>query len=283
MSDVLFGRNCQISIGVPGQPGVVFKDLRVVFKVEKSLSSCPNKSEIKIYNLARARRTLAEQKGLVAVLKAGYGVDQNGNPNLESIFAGNIARVITTQEGPDYVTALEAGDGEVAYRSSNFEQTFSAGSAIKDVFTGILGSLGLSAGDTSGVPAGNIISSLSLSGPARKQMDDLAARTGSEWSIQDQAVQFIVKGGTRNQTAILLTPQTGLITIPKRKKELKKDGLEITSLLQGKIKPGSLIRVETKSLTGTYRAQKVTHHGDTHGKEFFTIMECDIPAGGSLS
>lgn len=263
MSQQLYDRKIELLIGKPGKQGILYKDLRISFSVEKSSSSVPNKSEVKIYNISRLRRALTEEKGNVIALRAGYG------NSVETIFSGDVARSITELDGPDWVTTFEMGDGEKAYRAGKIDQSFSKGTSIKDVFTSMISSLGLGSGDLSGITSDSLIGPLSLSGPVKTHLDDLSERSGAEWSIQNGSVQVIPKGGTTKNEAILLSAETGLIGIPKK----KDDGVEVISLLQGKINPGSKIVIKSNVINGNFRVEKVKHAGDNFGQEFYSTME----------
>lgn len=267
----LFDRRVEVEFGKSSAEGVRFKDLRITFKIEKTGLSLPNKGEVKIYNLSAASRALAEQKGTVLIVRAGYGFKANGEANVETIFSGDVARTYTERDGPNYVTTFELGDGEVAYQSAKVDKTYSAGTSLGDVFSSIAASFGLNIGDQSGIKNESLISPLSISGPARRQLDDLAERQDAEWSIQDQAIQFIPKGGFVKEDAILLTRKTGLVGVPVKLKE--DEGLQVRSLLQGRIAPGKRVAVESAYFTGTLVVNKVTHEGDTHGSTFTTLAE----------
>lgn len=84
---MLFDRVYRLIIGKKGDAkGIEITDLRIEFDIEKSAKKNPNKSSIKIYNLAKATRTELEKPGTRCVLYAGYK-DQDG-PLL--IFQGDV-------------------------------------------------------------------------------------------------------------------------------------------------------------------------------------------------
>lgn len=264
MSNQLFDRKIEIAFGVPGKPGNKYSGLRVEAKLELTSNSSPNKGKIKVFNLNSKSRALSEVKGLVFILKAGYGT------NLSTIFSGDIARASSSLEGDDIVTTFEIGDGETAYREARTDASFDAGVSIKTVFQDVVKSLGKAVGDLSSVTDGTFLNGITLSGHAREHMDYLTKKQGLEWSIQDDTVRVVKKGKSTVEEAVLLTPKTGLIEIPKKKDQ----GIEFKCLLQAKIKPFRAVRIESKNLTGNYRCERVKIDIDNLGGKFI----CDVEA-----
>lgn len=273
MSTQLFDRKIEVSIGESGKTGFLYRDLRIGFKVEKSLSDKPNKATVKIYNLAINNRSQVEKTNNAVVIKAGYGQE------IDNIFSGDVSKAFTEQDKTDFITTIESGDGEIAYKTSVIEKSYSKGTDLKSVFSDLINQTGLQIGDISGVVNEKLLSGLSLSGSVRDQISILSERQNSEWSIQDGAVQIISKGTATKESAILISATTGMIGIPKKRFEKdtsgkdKELGIEVTSLLNGKIKPGRLIRVESKLISGDFKVQKVIHEGDNYAQEYYSKIE----------
>ena len=268
MSELIFDRKVGLKFGLPNELGRAYTDLRIKFEIAKTSEPTPNKSKISVFNLTADSRAVAEAKGLSLVLSAGYG------STLEDIFSGDIARVITSLEGPDYVTTFEAGDGETAYQTSRLDASFSAGTSLREIFGQAVDALGLALGDVSGIPTKGILNGISLSGLARRHLDNLTADSNLEWSIQDGAVQIIPKGTAAKGDSISLSPQTGLVGIPKKKGGKKiTEGIELQCLLQPKLKPGSAFELKSKFISGEFRVIRIEHVGDTHGDEWYSNIE----------
>jgi hypothetical protein len=273
-SDLLFQRNIQIVFGIPGQTAYQYDGLRVTFKIEKNSFSSPNKGKIQVYNLSTKSRGLSEKKGLVFILRAGYGSDPNDSnappPVLPEIFKGDIFRSHSELNGSDIVTTFEVGAGLTSYQQSKMDVSFSPGTAIKQAFTQVAQSFGKPISDLSFLSNGTFLNGLTLSGLSRDHMDYLADKQGLEWSIQDDTIQVLPKGTATADAVILLTPETGLLDIP-RKKDL---GIEFRCMMQPKIRPGRRVRIESKAMTGNFRCNRVILTGDNYGKDF----SCDVEA-----
>lgn len=269
MSDLLFGREVEVIFGKRGENGTSFTELRTAFRVEKTLESKPNKGEVKVYNLSKDSRSKAEQTGNVLILRAGYF------GKLDTIYTGDVAKAKTDLDGSDYCTTFELGDGEQIFKVGRSETSFQAGTDVKKAVESILSQAGAKIGDITGLKPEKLQSSLVLSGNIRKHLDDLAVRQGFEWSIQDDKFQILPKGGATKEEAVLLSPETGLIGIPKNRfgKDSTERGIEFDSLLMGKIKAGRTVIIDSKFFQGKYRVEKVVHVGDTYGQEWFSRCE----------
>lgn len=263
-NDTLFNRKASFQFGLPGQLGKYYSGLRLRFKIIKTSDSKPNKSNVQVYNLTKETRTLAEKKGQVFILSAGYETTE------EVLFSGDVARIITELDGPDYVTTFEAGDGEKAFQTARLEKSFQEGVDIKDVFNDLITSLGKTIKDISSVKSSKIVNGISLSGLSRTHMDELTNRYGLEWSIQDGGVQILESKKATKESAIFLSVDSGLIGVPKKKED---GSIDLVSLLQPQIRPGRIISLESKFITGQFVCRKVTHTGDTHGQDWYSQIE----------
>lgn len=274
MGQILFDRKIELTIGKRGQQGFLYKDLRVIFKVEKSLAAKPNKSEIKVYNLTKDNRSKAEQSGNLIILRAGYGTQ------LETIFTGDVAKAKTELDGNDYVTTFELGDGELLYKTAKSELSFAKGTDLKEAISSVLSQAGFNLGDISGLISEKLQAPIVLSGNVRKHLDDIATRQNFEWSIQDDAVQILEKGKATKQEAVLLSPETGLVGIPKNRfgKTPDEKGIEFDCLLNGKIKPGRTVVISSKVFQGRYRIEKVIYQGDNYGQDY--VCKCEAAPVG---
>jgi|SRR5579884_2617901 len=276
---LLYGRVAKVIVGPPGQIGKEVTDLRITFKIEKTSESNPNTATISVYNMAKDTRSLCEKKGNAVVLKCGY------DTNIPLVFSGDIAKCTTEKQGPDIITTMEAGDGQVAFDTSTFDQSFAPGATVQSIFQQVTGSFGVAVGPLLGIPNDSVNNGMTLSGDSKKHMDDLTKKYGMEWSIQDGQIQVAPKNTPVFGTAVLLNSETGLIGSPKRVKILKansdpllgdfnKDaGVTFRSLLNPKLKPGQLVSLQSVNVTGLYTCRKVVHSGDTHSMPWQS--ECD--------
>lgn len=273
-------RQARLRVGANGLLENEFDGFRIVFRIEKSLNPTPNTSTISIFNLSKDSRTRFEAKGAICSLGVGY------DGNVEQIFIGNIAKATTKKQGTDWITEIECGDGEKAFKEAKLDVSLPAGANAQDV----LGKLGDA---FKGVQDGGVTAvkdvlltqfksfgtGLVLSGSASEVLDSLTKTVGLEWSIQDGELQILEQDKALLGQAFVASASTGLIGSPGAIKTAGQDpqategGIEFSMLLQPALKPGRQVRVESELLTGTYRVAKVNHEGDSHGGSW--ISKCE--------
>jgi hypothetical protein len=137
----------------------------------------------------------------------------------------------------------------------------------------------------------------SFYGAAITALHKVVQGTGLEWSIQNGELQVVKSRGTTARTAVVLSAGTGLIGYPERtrlgareKARVKdkasgdsknivsaaqqQDGWRVSTLLLPEINPGDLVKLESRSVTGFFRAEQVKHTGDWGGSgDWLTDLE----------
>lgn len=254
------------------------------FHIEKNLShKTPNSLDLRIYNLSKDHREQLQQLKRVTVqIKAGYG-ELSDIPTLPLLFHGDVRNVFSQIDGPDWITYVTSGDGEIVNREARVSQAFSSGTLYKDVIAKVLDQI-----EAAGVKTGNarkslndatvnsgitkqFISGTTIAGGAIDQLGKLLKPCGMECSIQDLELQILKKGTASSPNAVLLSPMTGLIGSPQR--DLDKI-VKARSLLNGEIKPGRMIQIDSSQFKGFYRVDKATYVGDKSGSDWFVDIEC---------
>lgn len=263
MSD-LFNRQVSITFGPLGGLGTKVTELRMAFKIDKSREKTPNPGEIKIYNLNPDNRALLEDaEDLVVILEVGYG------EVLEHLFTGNIAKAKTMKQGPDFITTIEAGDGEKGFLNGRLDKSYAAGTTYKTMIQDVANSMKdageIAIGTLKNVKDEVTQNGVTLSGLSNVLMSKLASKQGLEWNIQDNEFQILGPTDNNGEEAVLLTPDTGLIGKPVK---LDK-GIDFKSLMNTKIKPGGLVKIESEALNSIVRVNKALFEGDTFGLPFY--------------
>jgi len=299
---MLFDRVAQLIVGQSGKQGILIKDLRFTFNIEKTASETLNKSTVRIYNLNPDSRKLVETPNNAVILKAGYAQDIGAL----TIFVGIVRRSLTVREGCDWITELELDDGLIAYRDSKFSLSFAPGVAGIDVLKAVASKFGL---PVCPLPADIVAKAyptgFSFVGKAREAMARVCAYLGLEWSIQNQEIQIIKKGGHVKRTAIVISPESGMIGSPaleaktmgekaaaaqgittnsagvvkkqsdkklasgkEPKERLEIQGYRVRSLLQPTLLPGGVVQIKSAGIDNFFKIEKITHTGDTQGKEW---------------
>lgn len=279
-------RQYRLSVGPPSSTGRQWSELQITFEVKKDVGEEPNLSTISIYNLSEDSRGFISQEGQQVLLEAGY------KDTRAIIFQGDLAQATHEYKAPDWITTLECGEGEVAYRDGFITLTRAPGATRRQVLEQVAVDLGLglyvTEGDTS--LDDPYLQGVTFHGTARDLLRRLARQGGREWSIQQSVLTLIHQGGATDIPAVLLSPQTGLIQTPqptKKRIELiggdsrprrgttkqNEAGVKITSLLNPEIRPGRLVVIEAQTLSGTFVCRSVTHKGDYRGNTWHTEAE----------
>lgn len=257
MSERLYGRQVIAEIGVPGQNFRRWEGLRISARVRLGLESSPNSAEIDIYNLTRDSISRAQEKGAAIRLFAGYST-----PRL--IFAGPINRggAVMTKQGPDRILSIEAKDGGIAYQAARINKTFDRGMSLQNVFDALAEETGLPLGAVEIPDGAQLTQGVTLTGRVSDALDRLATMTSAEWSIQQGELQFLPRGQTTPDQAVLVSSAPGsrnLIGSPAP----GNDGLEVRALLDGRLKPGRRIKLKSDQFEGVYRIRQVEHALDS--------------------
>lgn len=262
MTERLYQRHVIAEIGRPGDEFRRWEGLRVSARVRKDLSGEPNAAEIDIYNLTKDSISLAQERGAMVRLFAGYSVPR-------MVFAGpiNPGGAVMARRGPDRILSLEAQDGGNRHREARVNKTFDRGTSYRDIFDELADITGLPLGAVD-VPSGQIDRDVTLTGRVSDVLDRLATTAGADWSFQDGELQFLPRGKGRPDQAILVSSAPGhrnLIGSPAP----GADGLEVRALLDGRFIPGRRVRLESGDFTGTYRILQVEHVLDSGWDQSF--------------
>jgi hypothetical protein len=252
--------------------------LRVQFTAKKSLQADPNTLDLKIYNLSETTRANMQMKGVPVVLVAGY-LD-----NAEVVFSGTARTIDHVRERADWVTHIQCGDGEASYTGAQSNISMAAGARVIDVLVRLIQDLQIGAGDAvAALRRGDFTlaypryqQGYTGQGSTTRLLDQALRPHGIRWSIQGMALQLLQGTQATKETAVLLSPSTGLIGSPDHgapETPGKPTYIKIRSLLQPSIRPGRILSLQTRTYRGDYQAWKVDHEGDSHGSSWTTSIE----------
>lgn len=285
----LFNRAYSLTVGAPKQTvaasyGNTTADqapLRISFEIEKSIASSPNKAKISVYNMAPSTRG-AITKGYVVTLSAGYG------GSVDLLFSGQVAKAEVTRNGSDIVTEFECMDGGGAITGATLTKSWGDGRPGSVTLVRVLQDLadamhltspmnpeGITAGAVSRIPQATM-RRYAVHGPVRHALDELCKTHGLRWSIQNGALNITLADYPDSQTAVVLSPGSGLLGIPSVNAAV----LSFSSLLNSQISPGRIIQIvsnSNESANGFYTVRKATYVGDTHESKWSIDGE-GIPA-----
>lgn len=253
-------------------------DLRINFKIEKSLVGYPNLGNIKIYNLSENSRNQIEEENLKIQLFAGY-VD--GEAPL--LFDGDIINVVHQKSGVDWITEIFAADGVNILSTATINKTLKAGVDTEQIYNELISQMeGISKGVTEGLKnclsgKRSLLRDLQLTGNVKDWLDKIAKDCGFEYSVNDGVIETVPTGlPVSDVPTITINQGTGMIGSPER----TEIGINVKHFLLPELKLGRTIRIESISEKinvgnlffrkiptvrdeGIYRIDKLIHSGDT--------------------
>lgn len=286
----LLNRNVRVSIEVltdTNTKTLVFEGLQVEFNIERTLEKEPSTCTLSVYNLAQATRDALQQEAnrKTVTVEAGYGDD------MQAIFVGDITSVIHLQDGPDFITEIEAGDGDRASRNW-VRANFAPGVPLATVVRHLIKAAGLRAPaklnqtlqtyEAKGTPT-RFQNGIVLHGYAVDELYEILNGRGIRFSIQDNKVQLLAYDGAIPRSSTLhLTSTSGLVGAPSLRvrtvggenSKKKREVLEATTLLVPGIMPGAEVYVEGANIKGgIFRIDRATFRGSVFGSEFAIDIE----------
>ncbi len=277
----LFGRTYLLTIGRAGQTARQWEQtattggLRINYQVVRTNGEEPNTLQLSVMNLNDDSRRFLQTDGLTVSLKCGYG---NINPE---IFRGDVDLVEHRWVAPNWISNIEAGDGQEQLQTAFINKAFTTGITHQAAIEELVDALGLGKGVITGIGSGRFNLGTVLSGNAAKEMTRITSSLGLEWSVQNGAPQVYPAASHNNEPVIVVKKGTGLVGAPERVYEAKgtgrteTGGVKIRSLLQGQLIPGGRVSLESRTITGVFRIESIAHTGDSRAGEWVTDIEAN--------
>lgn len=284
--------------GIAANPdaGIDLSDLHIRFVVKNATAQSLKQATITIYNLSANTANQIQNEFTRIELSAGYGDE------VALIFKGEIAIVRNGRlNAADTFVEIIAQDGDAAYNYSVSNRALAKGWTPDQMYGALLQDLsgfGITAGYKPDFTGESASRGMACYGMTRDYLRNLAEQQGCEWGIEDGKLNFIPITGFAPGEAFVLNAASGLIGTPTQ----TTGGIEITSLLNARIKAGGQVHIDNASLTtqtvrqqiagetpqlvagtdkdGAYKALLVAHVGDTRGPEWYTKMIC-VAADGT--
>lgn len=285
-------RYAQVVVGKGGK-GLSIDKLKIKFEINKTIQPTPNTALIKIYNLSPDHETLVQHEFDEVILNAGY------EGNVRVVFRGNIKHVFKYKDKTDYVTEIEAADGDRDFRTSVMNETLSAGTTTSHILSRAVASFTNTLQGYSNIEESTHIRGVVLSGNTRDILHNLAREAGANWSVQDGQLTIVKTDSTLPHTAIAINSNTGLLDAP----EINDKGIGLKCLMNpdilinGKVQLNNnniKVREKSKSLLssssqklvkekmspvrldpdGIYKVISLQHRGSNREQEWITELLC---------
>jgi len=285
----LWKRNAKITLKLLGQESIQFGDLRVKFSIVKDSTQDENVATFVLYNLAESTRKKYAKKDTEVNFEWGYSGLKDIDPffvSYDTLFTGEVTNPTPTErQGTEILTTLKCGDTHSLITNLGMSISLKEGSAsVTKILMDIVGEVkanGYGIAQDFYKVIKDIVreeknaykNGVALEGKVNKILQTVLDKVGYKHSFQNGNLTVYKLGEPISPTAVLLSPSTGLLDVPKQKEfdvrvgeENKKvNGLEIKSLIVPGIEPGRLVTVESRDYTGVVIVQKASIVGDTFG------------------
>jgi hypothetical protein len=279
----LFRRAWRVQVGP-----FVSTDLDCTFKVTRSVAARPGTCELSLYGLSAEQRSqilaLPRRRpfgSAVQVVNAGTILEVSaGYVDAERpvIFRGNLRRAFQKRQLPETWLELSGGDGEYAIRSARVRRAFAPDTSVRDVLRGIAEAMGVGVGNVDETSAGASLGDVGalytgghvVHGSAADALTSVCRSAGLEWSIQNGVLQLLPRGQAATRSAVLLSPDTGLVGSPEK---TGRHSAKASCLMVAGLQPGSLVELDSIVLRGTYRVSRMELSGDTRGQEWGASLD----------
>lgn len=231
-------RRAQVVVGKSGS-GLLIENLRIAFEVVKTATPAPNTAIIRIWNLSPDNAARVRNEYDELLLNAGY------EDAMRLVFRGNIKHVYRYRDGNDWITEVEAADGDKDYRNAVINQTLAAGTSKRQLVDRCVGTF--TGGTKQGhidLPEKTLQRGRVVSGNTRAVLDECARDSGANWSIQDGQLVMVGTSKMLPNQAIVIRSDTGMLGSP----EINDKGVTVKCLMNPQISINGAVKLDNDSL-----------------------------------
>lgn len=281
------GRIYELIIGdYSSGEGILINNLEIRFDVSKSADNTKkaNSGVVEVVNLSPASLKMLESDFLEVRFSIGYV-----ETGLHQLLTGNVVEKSTVKSGTDIVTQFILGEGYTALNHEKIKTTVAPGKTYADVVEVCRASMpGVARGAYVGTNLNNIVvHGYPMNGTPKSELDRLCKSLRLEWRVDNGTLSVSEQNGlTSKDTSLapLISPEVrNLIDIPFHtsgegikmpKDKTRKMGVQFRALCDANIVPGSLVRLESKYITGFYRVNDARYYGDFRGQDWYVDCFC---------
>ncbi len=252
-----------------------YPDYEIQFRVEFAKGGDPDMAIIDLYNLNPDSRQMFEvaEEGddRQVTLRAGYQGDTG------IVLVGQIKNIREVFEGVDHITEIEVHDTSDKYQGKEVGESYVPGTTGSQILERLISMSGLEKGKIQIVVDPVYAEGRNVDGSIKTAIEDIVNDCESEVHITHGLIYVLPPGGMHDE-AVILSPESGLLGSPKRNEDDKSSTLwEVESLLNYRIRAGSLVQIKSKRVSGVFAVESGEHVSD--GAEFKTVVRLVEPEG----
>jgi hypothetical protein len=254
---------------------------QITFDIKKNNATSANSGSIIVVNAPRElANLLTEQQGQRSIIefKAGFTTD----PELPEIFRGVVENATEDKQGVDYRLTLKLSDGGSNKREFVSKRTYPTGTPINTVLRDLIGDAGLARGPIYEIRE-ELRAPLSISGNTYTNIVKIAEKYGMNFSTQS-GTAYVVPSNAGTQAQIFrIAADTGMVGSPSLGSNpanlagdgtVPKQGIVVTSILNGNLIPENFVQVISDKVTGLYKIEEIHHSGNYEGSVWFSKVTC---------
>lgn len=234
-------------------------DFDMSFEVPFDDDAEPNEASITIYNLSQSTISKLKPDKEISIT-AGYGSDTG------VIFSGVISTVKTKWEDIDKVTTITAIDSEDLSERDLESISFNAGVKASYVLKTLVGKLGLPIAVFKTEKDHTYTSAVTVSGNLKEAINQYSEVCGVKVYINKRKV-YVRHFSDGDQLGFQVNVNTGLVGSPEEfTEEVDNEdytetikGVTFTMLLEHRITTASIIHLQSRDYSGTFRVREGKH------------------------
>lgn len=288
MADLQINRWYELTIGdgKTFEAVVITPPMGIRFSVDKSSTALKrqNSAEIEVYNLPDEVLKVLKGDYPVAFLKVGYE-----KQDIVTVIKGEVVSVSTRKQGAEKVTQILLGSGYVALNHETIQAVVPEGKSVKEVIETLQKEMtGISKGVFSGFNIKNkVLYGYSMSGTARETLDNICRTYHLDYNIDNDTLYVHDADGTRDENytlAPVISESSGLIDLPyetrvavgnAKKSVDNKGGVHFKILLNPTLQAGSIVKIESETITGWFKISDLRHYGSNRENDWYTECKCE--------
>lgn len=276
-----YDRQYRLTIGRTKNKGFELGDINnsvsiaphISFSIEKSDTSTANTGKITVYNLDPEQLNILSQTDCHIVLRAGYG------SNMPLIATGIITYTSTSLESADHATEIEFTESLTELRDTYVSIGLSGSVSSKCVIEYFATEMGVAIAYSKSASFIQFRNGFSFVGSAQTGLSKVCRLCGLSWTLQNGVLQIRAGNDAISYKAYLLSPETGLVEIPKRitftptGSSDKQKGWEVSYLLNGAIGINDCVKIRSKVISGIFRVMKLSISGDSYSGDWLCTAQ----------
>ena len=262
-----FDRQYRLMAGQAGAQGFQIgggsMPLHIAFSFQKTDKKAQNTGKISVWNLNDEHLAELNKDDCVVALKAGYG------SAMPLIFTGLVTHVVTSPDGADRCTAMEVVDNRIEIRDTYVSLSYAGTVSTKTLIEDVGGQMGVAVTFSYNAAFYDFPNGYSYVGPGINVLTKACESSNLVWSLQNGVLQIKRPNDVMSKEVYVLSPDTGLLDIPKRVSESNENGTkdaqhgwDVEYLMNGAINVDDYVKLESKAVTGFFRVYSVELEGD---------------------